>query len=675
MENNTKHTHTTDSIYNYIKNTDDTTVLEPSCLDKIGVNGSQNYYPLLKLLFKLNEGNHNSLLLNHKFQVSKIDKVINGNSIVIQCIDNQQRRQHKKRPIQQPNVNRQCFIKYAPLIDPFHYLCGKDSINDADHTLQTKLPLFDIENTVELKSVINSPFNPAYVDGFFSYLSSQLKNTYDFPNGIDFYGNICGVKTDFKVEISDELTLLNNSTFFMENKNKLFKLDESATTQTLSNISVNSYRKKDPITLTERIDLELDILNDEPLKSFFTMGTSNNNTEINGSLREVVFDNKSFSPSSSCILENKAINIDNSVSNATNSNCSSRTSYTTIETDDNEEADEGEENSDETEICDIYSNRCESDGSSNTDDSDESCDGDESDESDESGEDDGICAYLDHFPVNIIFLEQCDDTLDHYIENNDIEAAEMKSIFIQILFSLATYQHCFNFTHNDLHSNNIMCISTKEKYLYYSLDDCVYKIPTYGKIWKIIDFGRAIYNVSNQTIENTCYSDYGDATTQYNFGRLYCEKYTPREPNKYFDICRLGCSLFDYFFDTDTDMGHIVYDETLGQLVYNDEENAVEDKNTLYTIENLILRWLTVTDNDNIFHNILYKSNGDERYPGFKLYKMIAIKANERCCPVETIKSPYFKEFLVSSSKSNIKKAFNISKLPRFYVDTETNLN
>ena len=60
---------------------------------------------------------------------------------------------------------------------------------------------------------------------------------------------------------------------------------------------------------------------------------------------------------------------------------------------------------------------------------------------------------------------------------------------------LITYQKMFSFTHNDLHTNNIMYIETEKRFLYYKINHRHYKIPTYGKIFKIIDYGRAIYNL------------------------------------------------------------------------------------------------------------------------------------------------------------------------------------
>lgn len=649
------------AIYDYIKYKYINVDVSNLGFDKINVEHQQNYNPLFKLLFKLNGKNSNSISLDNKYKLAGISDVISGNTVSIECVGSDGKREAQTS-----------FIKYAPLIDPFQYLCGKQIV-DFDK-IQEKLPSFNDKNDVELASVTESPFNPAYVDGFCSYLSSKLKNSYGFKNGIDFYGSYSGIKSDFKVAITDDLTLLNNSTFFMEHKNKLFNVDEIEyddidTDETHSAVRYynSSMKNKEPIRISEEVLLKPDNLDEVTLDSLFSM-EGEQTADINGSLREVVF-NVDDSLPQICLHSPESCGSD--------SDCSSRTSVTSFNFNPNGESNEGSENG---------SNEGSNEGSDEGSNEGSENDSDESDGSDDGEHD--INAYIKKFPANVIFLEKCEQTLDHYIVNADIEELEMKAIMLQLLFSLATYQHCFDFTHNDLHTNNIMYSKTDEKYLYYSLDnnESVFKIPTYGKIWKIIDFGRAIYKISNQTVENMCYSELGDATTQYNFGRLHCDKYRYRGPNKYFDLCRLGCSLFDYFINMDEDQDLMYYDEEMKQVVLEDDDDTSEDEDedgtasksngssreaNKYTIENLILKWMTDSDN----HNILYKASGEERYPGFKLYKMIAIKADSRCCPIENIKSPYFKEFVANKKeRQKIRRTKNslfvVNNIPKFYVDT-----
>ena len=39
--------------------------------------------------------------------------------------------------------------------------------------------------------------------------------------------------------------------------------------------------------------------------------------------------------------------------------------------------------------------------------------------------------------------------------------------YVQLIMTLLTYQKMFDFTHNDLHTNNIMYNTTEKKFLYY----------------------------------------------------------------------------------------------------------------------------------------------------------------------------------------------------------------
>ena len=117
----------------------------------------------------------------------------------------------------------------------------------------------------------------------------------------------------------------------------------------------------------------------------------------------------------------------------------------------------------------------------------------------------------------------------------------------------------FDFTHNDLHTSNIMFKKTDKEYLYYKYDKIHYKVPTFGKIWKIIDFGRAIYKFKGKRLCSDSFHKNGDAATQYNCEPFLNENKPRLEPNKSFDLCRLGCSLFDYFTNDsdDSEVGDI----------------------------------------------------------------------------------------------------------------------
>ena len=205
---------------------------------------------------------------------------------------------------------------------------------------------------------------------------------------------------------------------------------------------------------------------------------------------------------------------------------------------------------------------------------------------------------IHEIPTQVVALEKCENTLDHLLEKNELRVEELESAMFQVIVMLYTYQTLFDFTHNDLHTNNIMYIHTEEEYLFYKIKDRYYKIPTFGKIYKIIDFGRSIYTVNEKILCSDSFSQHGMAYTQYNFEPFYNPQKPRIMPNKSFDLCRLGCSIIDFIIDDLDDL----------------------EKFKKVPVYDLIISWIY----DDAGVNVLYKKNGEDRYPDFKLYKMIA---------------------------------------------------
>jgi hypothetical protein len=201
---------------------------------------------------------------------------------------------------------------------------------------------------------------------------------------------------------------------------------------------------------------------------------------------------------------------------------------------------------------------------------------------------------------------------------------------------LATYQKAFSFTHNDLHTNNIVYRETEIKYLKYFYGGKQYQVPTYGKIYVIIDFGRSIYKFQDKIFCSDSFADGGDAHTQYNFEPFYNPDKPMIEPNMSFDLCRLGCSLYDFVFPD-----------------HNNKEPQTD-------VQKIVALWCT----DDNGKNILYKKNGEERYPDFKLYKMIA-RIVHGCTPESQIDLPMFHKYLVSGKTGKI---VNIDAIEKCYV-------
>ena len=278
--------------------------------------------------------------------------------------------------------------------------------------------------------------------------------------------------------------------------------------------------------------------------------------------------------------------------------------------------------------------------SSYTESLDSDDDDDMSSSSEESSEDEILNAILKEFPVNIICLESLENTLDSLLFGEKIlRIPEWKSIIFQILVILTAYQKIFSFTHNDLHTNNIMYQKTDKQAIYYCINKKYYKIPTYGRIFKLIDFGRAIYKFRDKVICSDSFQAKGDAATQYNFGPCFDKKKPRLEPNFSFDLTRLACSLYDYF------------------VPYSNEERKVT-----HPIGKLIIKWCK----DDRGKNILYKKNGDERYPDFKLYKMIARTVHNHI-PSKEIENPLFNEFIISRKSIKKKRIINLDNFEKCF--------
>lgn len=530
----------------------------------------QNFIPLYNNFFTLNENNYNVINLNNQNMLISINekKTENLFSGTIKDENNN-------------IISKNVFFKLSPLLDPFKYLAGKYDINNEN--------LFDLPKLKEdnCHYKIADKNNSAYVDSFFTYLTSQLYNRAGFIHGLDFYGSYLGKKNNYHVDIGEDIETLLNNDFFHKNTNKLFKFINSEHEDLFNEESRNNKKR---LEFGQDISLTENILNLEDINSLETTILNNNEKQNNKS--ELIYEDK---------LSNKSSSISSEIS--------SRSSNT------NKDENEG------------------SSENSSEDSSENGSEGSSENDSESSSEMDSVMVSIDNFPIQIIALENCNNTFDKLLIDNKLSQDELTSIILQILMILVTYQKLFNLTHNDLHTNNIMYVDTDRRYLYYKLNNKHYKIKTYGKIFKIIDFGRAIYKYKNNLICSDSFHKEGDAATQYNCEPYYNDKKQIIEPNLSFDLCRLGCSIYDFI---------------------TEKYDTLED--IKWPIYKVIMQWC----NDDDGRNILYKNNDEERYPDFKLYKMIARKVNNHI-PSNEINNKCFENYVVS--KKEIKKGSKIMNI------------
>ena len=538
--------------------------------DLLFLSKTQNYIPIYKRFFTLNDANYNSINLNNKWYISNLNEKIEDESNLYNC--------RVKNIANNKIKDKDVFFKMAPLLDPFKYLIGKYNILD-----EKLLNLPNLNSTeLECNSKLIDQNNSAYVDGLFLYLSSNLIHNHGFYHGVDYYGSFLGIKNNFTLNVFDDIDYLNNSDFFNKNKNVLFKMDE------YEHLFQDENKKLKPITIQHNTS------------AISKLSISSFDNEI----FEEVFDENivTISDTNSDLVDLTHMNLlekkenSRSVTLKSNSTCSSRSSHTDNgeEIEDCDDCGKIENLNEDKNSDDEYDN----DGYNN-DDSDDDEDDDDEDE-DEDDDEEKIYATITKFPVQVIGMEFCENTFDDLILSSDLTNEEWYSAFMQIIMILITYQKVFHFTHNDLHTNNVMYNKTDKKYIYYCYKKKYYKVPTFGRIFKIIDFGRSIYKFDGKLFCSDSFDIGGDAATQYNTEPYLNDKKPRLEPNYSFDLCRLACSILDY--------------------VIEDFEEVKDLSKCKDPVKRLIVEWCL----DDKGVNMLYKGNGEDRYPDFKLYKMIA---------------------------------------------------
>ena len=345
---------------------------------------------------------------------------------------------------------------------------------------------------------INNYNNSAYIDSFFSYLGSILTEQGKCPTFPLFYGTFSGIADEFKHDISEDYNSIKNTSWFKKNVNNKFKIHNID----LDTPDNSSFKKTNINDICQDIN---NILND---KRNETLDEHNDTIELKD---DDILDenNEAVELKDDDIVDIEIDNINNITIDEINLN-----NYDTlsINSDSNISLSSSE----------IYEvNYC----------------------------------CIENYPVQINCMEKLEYTLDNYIEDteNNISDVEWKSILFQICFGLCVAQKQYDFVHNDLHSSNIMFKKTELEFLYFNFKGNCFKIPTFGKIAKIIDFGRATFNYKNKVFFSDVFKKNGDAEGQYSYPYLNNLNKCKIKPNKSFDLSRLATTIIEHF-DEDSNL-------------------------------------------------------------------------------------------------------------------------
>jgi hypothetical protein len=450
--------------------------------------------------------------------------------------------------------------------------------------------------------------------------------------------------------MTDEIDDFQEEAWFYSNVGRIFTIDSSVS----------------PEFLKEKHSRNLPPLNDLILDS----GVSGENTLENG-VEIAVDDGEIAVDDGEIAVDDGEIAVDDGGDDVINldeddEDQEDRDDVINLDDEDEDDVDVGDEDVDEDDV-DLEDDEDQEDGDEDQDDDedqeDDDVDGDDQEEDDdvdgdgedkEDGEsssggssdfssdgsyasDNGIDFYaiFHEFPVQMTFMEACDGTLDSLIFNETYDEVRWRAYLFQVIFATAILQKHYDFTHNDLHTSNILYCKTDITELYYKIGDKVFCVPTFGKIMKIIDYGRAIYKYNGIQHISDAFHENNDAGDQYNFGFYYNSRKPRVIPNPSFDLARLSASLIEDLFPSPPQKkanGRLLCSEPGRKAVY-------ETKSEVY---NLLYTWVV----DKFGKYILRTPSGAERFPGFELYKVIARRIKS-AVPAKQFDKPMFNIFEV----------------------------
>jgi hypothetical protein len=272
----------------------------------------------------------------------------------------------------------------------------------------------------------------------------------------------------------------------------------------------------------------------------------------------------------------------------------------------------------------------------------------ESDNDSDYTEGSEIQVYVDlkDYPVMLIFQEKHEGVMDELLEEEKEDGWEEKwtAWMFQVIAALCCAQGVLGFTHNDLHTNNIVWEKTNEPYFYYKdRSGTMWRVPTYGKVFRIIDFGRSIYRVGEKWFISDDYEKGGDAEGQYNFDSLTSKLSGKKQnmstiyPNPSFDLSRLSISIIDSLYET------IPNEKEDGNVLSKEDEWIIKETDS--ELWNLLWSWLI----DENGKNILRDEDGTERFPNFDLYIHIG-KHVHNAKPQDQLKRDIFNKYKIDAN-------------------------
>ena len=545
----------------------------------------QRYHPALDI-FKIPESSlsHKNLELSSKYHIASWGKQDETN----------QKIWNTTRTIYGSTTPEPCktFIKTVHLLNPIDLIKEKYTI--PEHPL---LP--QSENTWKKTLLkLHSHNNQAYVDTVANFVLSAFRENNLTPHCVLYYGASTGISKKYQYNISLEYDTYRQCRWFWKGMKshsaRLTVIRGDADVEEIPNFE-EIYKD---ITSCPFEDTDSEVSELEPV-------TDKDVPEISDveSIKSFTFDN----------IEEDAQNVKDIFE--INKKVTKRVSLKK-----NESSSEEESNSD-------------SDGLTSSEGSDESVELDLD-----------ICLEIPNMPVILIYQEAQEGVMDNLLDEDEIDEhkrgsqgweARWIAWLFQVISVLSFLQNAICFTHNDLHSNNILWRKTDKKFLYYKAKDgTIWRVPTFGKIFTVIDFGRSIFRLGKHLWVSDDHWPDQEAGDQYNFGPFFDHTLPKNPPNPSFDLCRLSVSLLDGLFDKAPPKKK---GKGVSIMSQEDTWKVYETNSPLY---NLLWSWTINKDG----HTIYEDKNGDEKYEGFDLYVRIAHDVHN-AVPKDQIHKPVFSQF------------------------------
>ena len=455
------------------------------------------------------------------------------------------------------------WVRMMHLVEPMDVMSG-----DYVLPLDGALPAFRAGWQRALRK-INDPYNEAYTDAVFACMASRLVETGVSPHFARFYGTFSGRAPSYSYNITDDMDDIEQEPWFHEGQKK-GEFDIMVVDPCYPEISApfSFYASKRPVRPVREVTSIASDLEDEESPE---EGSTDDSSEV-----------------SDAPLEEADLEVEGEA--VVNRN-PGRLRLSQLPGSPSDSGSTGSESEDYLEFRAVFKN----------------------------------------FPVQFTVLERCDGTMDDLMEDEvDSEDADMHETkearwtawMFQVIAALTTAQSAYDFVHNDLHTNNVMWCGTGETHLYYKIHgpvggDRVYRVPTYGRVFKIIDFGRATFRPPTSAKKSAVwipdsYAPGADAEGQYNCGHYFKTGLPKVSPNRSFDLCRLAVAMLDTLWPDQPE-------EKKVKKVLTRESGLVQHE-TVSPLWNLLWLWLT----DDKGRNVLRLPNGEERYPEFDLYCAIA---------------------------------------------------